>query len=590
MPNSILKKFILLIICFTYTLDLFAQLTNATPPAPVVTGKVCEKKPVKTWEARYGGGSLVMILSLNDGGYIMGGNGAEYGGVDKTEPTRGLEDFWVLRVDANGNKLWDKTYGGNNSEFFCTLHQTNDGGFMLFGHSDTDVSGEKTASNRGSKDFWVIKIDANGNKQWDRGYGSENSELLASVLPTPDGGYLMGGSSASYAGNEKSQTSYGYFDYWLLKIDANGNKQWDKQLGGIGDDQMLTMTATGDGSYVLGGSSNSAKSYDKSEGGRGSEDYWIVKVDGNGNKIWDKTLGGNMFDYISRIVPSGDGGYVLGGWSNSPISGDKTQANYGYANFWVVKIDANGNKLWDKRYGGNNYDYLNDMIATEDGGFIMAGSSKSDISGDKTEAPYNYTTYETTFDGWLLKIDANGNKSWDKRFGGTSRDDFKKIIRTGNGEYLIAGASNSPISGDITTPLRGDYWLFKINTCQPTSNFCAGQSISLEASGCAGAVIWSTGVVANSISVSTPGTYYATCFADNEMSAQSNPIVIAESTVSLSGTATGGTNNASGTITSTQTIPTGINATYQAGKSISLQGSFQAQTGSVFKAEIKGCE
>lgn len=311
-----------------------------------------------------------------------------------------------------------------------------------------------------------------------------------------------------------------------------------------------------------------------------------MKIDANGNKLWDKRYGGNKFDGIGQILLTDDGGYLLTGNSNSDISGDKTTPSKGSTDFWVLKLDADFNVLWDKTFGASQEDYLSTVYPTDDGGYLFVGSSWSGISGDKTEASWGEA------DGWLLKTDGNMNKIWDKRYGGSSHEAFGIVLPTSTGGFILGGSSWSGISGDKTVPTYGrtDFWLLNISSCEPITSLCEGSTFTLAATNCAGTIIWSTGATGNRIEVSATGTYTATCTNNNETSPVSNSIIIAPNTATLSGTAINGLSKAATTLSSTQTIPPGVNTTYQASKSISLQGSFQAQTGSVFKAEIKGCE
>jgi hypothetical protein len=221
---------------------------------------------------------------------------------------------------------------------------TSDGGYLLFGDSYSGAGGDKTQGNQGSSDYWAVKIDGNGNKVWDKTFGGTSHDYAESVVSTSDGGYLLVGYSYSGAGGDKSQNSQGGYDYWAVKIDANGNKVWDKTFGGNGGDEAQSVVTTSDGGYLLVGYSASGAGGDKSQNSQGYTDYWAVKIDGNGNKVWDKTFGGTSHDYAQSVVSTSDGGYLLVGDSGSGAGGDKTQGNQGSDDYWAVKIDANGNK------------------------------------------------------------------------------------------------------------------------------------------------------------------------------------------------------------------------------------------------------
>ncbi|WP_345156320.1 GEVED domain-containing protein [Pontibacter saemangeumensis] len=326
-------------------------------------------------------------------------------------------DYWIVKIDASGNKVWDKSFGGSGFDKLTAIVVTPEGGFLLAGYSDSPISGDKTQDNHVDDiclegdcpdDYWVVKIDGSGNKLWDKTFGGHDFEDLEAIVTTPDGGYLLGGTSRSgISGNKSEASKGGYSDYWVVKIDGSGNKVWDKTFGGSNYDRLSTIVATLDGGYLLGGWSDSGISGDKSDASRGSEDYWVVKIDGSGDQEWDKTFGGSNYDRLLSMVATLDGGYILGGGSSSPISGDKSEASrggdyeYGGNDYWIVKINGSGIKLWDKTFGGDDDEDFTAVVAAWDGGFLLGGSSRSGISGDKSEASKSFIDY------WVVKMTDN---------------------------------------------------------------------------------------------------------------------------------------------------------------------------------------
>ncbi|MEK6481832.1 T9SS type A sorting domain-containing protein [Catalinimonas sp. 4WD22] len=434
--------------------------------------------PVIEWDKTIGGsdgdGHSKAILTT-DGGYLLGGTSWSNESGDKSEASKGYSDYWVIKVDAQGNKQWDKTIGGNSYDQLNSTIQTPDGGYLLGGTSDSNASGDKSENNKSNypyeeNDYWIVKIDSIGNKQWDKTIGGSGGEILRCILSTPDGGYLLAGSSQSSSSGDKSEDYKGTcedeelracnHDYWIVKIDAQGNKLWDKTLGGDETDLLQSILSTSDGGYLLAGSSLSQASGDKSENSKGVFDYWIVKIDNLGNKQWDKTIGGNSYDQLNSTTQTPDGGYLLGGVSGSESSGDKSENTRGEFDYWVVKIDAQGNKQWDKTIGGRSYEELSSIITTPDEGYLLAGTSRSDASGDKSEDTKG-NSYE---DYWIVKIDAQGNKHWDKTIGGNSSDGLANAISALDGGYLLAGSSGSDDSGDKSEDDKGgvDYWIVKL--------------------------------------------------------------------------------------------------------------------------------
>ena len=275
---------------------------------------------------------------------------------------------------------------------------------MIVGTSDSNKSFDKLENSRGGRDYWVVKLDDLGNKVWDRTYGGSEKDLGNGAVEVTGGGYLIWGSSYSPADGDRTVENKGFSDYWIVRIDADGNKLWDKAYGGDSHDYCYDLITTEGGGYLLGGVSKSA-SGDVSESGRGAEDYWIVKIDADGNKIWDKRFGGNSYDSLERISQTSDGGYLLAGDSTSNnASGDKSDNGKGGNDYWVVRIDASGNKLWDKTYGGSGDDWFSGLTQTDNGGFLLNGSSES----NQTETRRKVVEI-TLATGWSESIPAETN-------------------------------------------------------------------------------------------------------------------------------------------------------------------------------------
>jgi|GEM_PF-2876803 len=436
----------------------------------LVTFGAAAQTPRVQWDRAYGGNSGEIahaILPTTDGGYLLGGGSPSGVGGNKTEPGRGFYDYWVVKTDAQGNKQWDKAYGGTWEDDLTAMVSTPDGGYLLGGISYSDAGGEKSQPSRGSADYWIVKIGPGGQKQWDKTLGGRGEDYLSRLVATPDGGYLLAGTSYSDIGQDRSGPTRGWADYWVVKVDANGNKLWDNRYGGNNWDNLTDVVPAGDGGYLLGGYSNSTAIYDKTGGNRGDDDYWLVKIDAGGNKRWDKTYGGNSYERLTSLLRTPDGGFLVGGWSISTLSGDQSQPGRGGIDYWVLKLDAGGNKQWDRRYGGpgmgsdvggNGGDYLETMIPTAQGGYLLGGWSDSDAGGDKSEDSRGERDF------WLVNIAANGQKLWDKTLGGNYSDFGSALLATGEGGYLVLGRSGSLAGRDRSAPHYGgdDYWLVKL--------------------------------------------------------------------------------------------------------------------------------
>ncbi|MVM33915.1 hypothetical protein GO755_28015 [Spirosoma sp. HMF4905] len=355
---------------------------------------------------------LTSMLQTSDGGYLLGGYSnspkdplfAVIGTGTKSSDSRGY-DFWVVKLGKPGNRQWDITAGGTGDERLTAMVPTADGGYLLGGstNSSADTRFMKYGIENGTKggtDYWIMKIDANGKKQWDKSYGTADKEELKAIVRTADGGFLLAGNKSGYV-YEPGKTTL-VSTSWLVKIDGNGNKVWEKTLQTlIGDNTLEDAIATSDGGFLLGASTNAGAGGDKSQAAKGrvTMDYWVIKLDSQGNKVWDKTIGTSSTDLITSLAATTDGGYLIGGSSGGSINGDKTETSRGYGDYWVVKVNAQGEILWDKTIGGADDDYLYKLIITADGGILAAGSSNSSISGEKTQRNFG-----AEGDYWAVKL------------------------------------------------------------------------------------------------------------------------------------------------------------------------------------------
>ncbi|MBO0360644.1 T9SS type A sorting domain-containing protein [Hymenobacter sp. BT186] len=357
----------------------------------------------KQWDKTFGGinaDNLRTVLQTADGGYLLGGTSSSPIGGDKTESPQS-SDYWLVKLDASGTKVWDRTYGGSAVDELTTLQPTSDGGFLLGGYSNSPISGAKTQANLGSNDYWVVKIDATGTKLWDKTFGGSSADYLYSLQQTTDGGYVLGGYSSSPISGDKTQASWGNNDYWVLKLDASGTKQWDRTVGSFDSDVLYKVAQTTDGGYILGGHSNSGLFGDKTQNSQGGVDYWVVKLNASGTVLWDKTLGGWGSEFFADVQQTSDGGFLIGGVSDSNATGDKTRVSQGDGDCWLIKLSASGVTQWDKSLGGNRVDDLAMLRQTADGGYILACGTASDASSDKTQASQGGQDF------WVIKLAAD---------------------------------------------------------------------------------------------------------------------------------------------------------------------------------------
>lgn len=426
-----------------------------------ITYFACAQAPGIEWQNTIGGtgyDDLRNISITSDGGYIVSANSDSNISGDKTENSQGGKDIWILKLDANGGIEWQNTIGATGYDFVAEIQQTTDGGYIIGGSSNSMSSEDKSEDQIGAFDFWVIKLDNTGNITWENTIGGTGEDDLYTIVQTPDGGYILGGISTSNISVDKSEPSFGSTDYWLIKIDDAGNIQWQKTIGGSGAEDLLQILITGDGGYLLGGHSGSGISGLKSEPCFGGEDYWIVKTDPLGNIEWQNTIGGNAGDYFTSMVPASDGGYLLGGYSSSGISGDKTETSMD-DDYWIVKINDAGNIEWQNTIGGARGDILNSIVAVDASGYLLGGTSLSGISGDKSENRIGNQ------DWWSMEIDLSGNIIWQNTLGGIQSDYLNSVQHTGGNTFLLGGISTSGVSGDKNEPVIGgtDFWIAQLS-------------------------------------------------------------------------------------------------------------------------------
>lgn len=366
--------------------------------------------------------------------------------------------------------LWEKSYGGKHSEYLFDAQPTADYGFILAGSSLSNKSGNKTDNNNGDLDYWVWKMDEKGELDWQKSFGGSGFDLLQSIKNTRDGGFVLAGTSSSNADFQKKDSCRGVTDFWVIKLDAKGEEVWQKTIGGSGQDELLCAFQTRDGGYMLGGSSSSNPEiikndnpnekkaldvkpdlYAKTEKSRGNMDYWIVKLDKEGTVLWQKTYGGEYADLLRSMEQTKDGGYILGGYSNSSQSSEKVDVNTGVGDYWIVKIDDVGSIEWQKTYGGNGDNQLYVIHQTQEGGYITGGNSNSTTPLTSLGGNVRSGT-----DFWVLKLDENGAVLWSETYDFGKVDILTSLVENKDHTYLIGGYAQNDSSNSLEKTIKKD--------------------------------------------------------------------------------------------------------------------------------------
>ncbi|MEM2126313.1 MAG: carboxypeptidase-like regulatory domain-containing protein, partial [Candidatus Methanosuratincola sp.] len=309
------------------------------------------------WQKTFGGSSsdeATFVRQTSDGGYIIAGGTTSFGAGDC--------DVYLVKTDPYGNLLWQKTFGGCSWDWAHCVQQTNDNGYIIAGGSSSFSGGES--------DTYLLKTDASGNLLWERTFSVDEGqyfERAGSVQQTSDGGYILAVELYGSAG----------CDAYLLKTDSYGNLLWEKAFGGANYDRAEFAQQTSDGGYILAGLTSSY--------GAGGCDAYLVKTDAYGNLLWQTAIGGSSYDEAICTQQTSDGGYILAGLTDSYGAGG--------GDAYLVKTDAYGNLLWQKAFGGANWDWARSVDQTQDGGYVLAGHTESFGAGGV----------------YLVKTDSEGN-------------------------------------------------------------------------------------------------------------------------------------------------------------------------------------
>jgi hypothetical protein len=416
-----------------------------------------------TWQSCFGGTGQDIAYDIIEvpGGYFITGYTWSIDG--DIYFNNGLLDGWLIKTDTVGNILWEKTYGGSSGDGFFRIFPDISGNYLIVGgsgSSDGDISYNPYP---GSESFWIVKIDIEGNIIWDKIVGGSYGDKIWNASSTLDGGVVAIGQTTSDDGDVS--VFYGYKDTWMVKLSTEGEVEWDYTIGTGWFDIGQAIIQTSDGGYLAGSNSIIL------EGAVGNitcipPSYGYVtgvlsKFDANMSVQWQRCFGGNNHDAIVGMLELDDGYILTGSTESTNIPGHK-----GDGDVWVVRIDFDGNIIWQKAFGGSRNEAGYNIFTSEDGGFIVAGitqSNNGDVSG-------NHGISEHYTDIWMFKINGDGILQWQQCFGGAGREEiYKGVVRKSDNNFVIAGVTSYGPSHDVgCTPYGGnsgldkDFWVFEI--------------------------------------------------------------------------------------------------------------------------------
>lgn len=421
----------------------------------------------------------ILLIFFTTGVYGISVNSYPYCGTECVRPiVSGLEEKNTPQIEEN----WNVTFGGNSFDGSYSVIQSSDGGYALTGYTWAV----------GSSDFWLIKTNSDGEKEWAKNYFDSGNSYSYSIIEDEDGGFVMAGWFGNYG--------YGDFDARLVKTDSSGNIKWDRKFGSSGiDEGAYSVIKTPDGGFAIAGFKYLNET---------NSDFWLIKTDSNGHEEWNRTYGRDRslnstfgVEVAYSVINTSDKGYLLVGYTDDGLERDA----------WLIKTNSTGIEEWNFTYGGVGYDEAYSIVETEDG-YVFAGGTTTYSSGgvdawlvktnstgvEEWNSTYGGKGYDEAYslveaeegfviaggttslgkggiDGWLVKTDIKGAEKWNTTFGGVENDEVYSVIRerlSGNSTaYVLAGYSSS--FGEAVWDWNA--WLVKVNVTEKGENDTNGQ-------------------------------------------------------------------------------------------------------------------
>ena len=382
----------------------------------------------------------------------------------------GNKDVWVLKLTTEGDTVWTKCYGGSSDDYASEIMETADNGFIIAGateSADGDVTG-----NHGSYDFWLLKLNSDGDSLWTKCLGGTDDDRASDIITAFDGNYVVTGFSSSTDGDVSGNDGSNYC--WTVKINSTGDTLWTQNYSGIyagsTESRMIyKINETANDSLVVTG------------GKLTNDNFWVVKADASGVLLWERTYGGSYYEYAFTQAVTHENNIIVAGKTTSTdgdVHGNHGEGGiFGSDDFWVLMLDAGGDTLWTKCYGGTEDEVAYSVIETHDNNYVIAGTSNSN-DGDVLD---HYGTAGFGPDQWIIKIDGTGNILWSKNFGCWTSDMAYSIIELADDNFIVAG--NAGDNGDDVTGYNGglyDMWVVKFTDIPVTiSNQIDEQGINI---------------------------------------------------------------------------------------------------------------
>ena len=412
----------------------------------------CFSQPSIQWQKNYGGSEpdeAYDIIQADDGGYLVVGRSSSSDG--DIFGYRGGWDIWAIKLDQDGNIQWKKNLGGTENDLTNSVIQLTDGGYLISGYTASNNI-DVTNNHGGEFDGWVVKLSSNGLVLWQKTYGGSDYDQIWRSILCDDSGFLMVGKSNSTDGDLKDNN--GLFDTWIIKTDSIGNIQWQRTLGGSLDDKANAAVKTLDGGFLIICESNSNDG-DKSSS-FGGLDFWVIKLSESGDLIWEKSFGGSGQDIPWNIVETPNSDIVISGFTTSSNTGD-VGLNHGLFDYWVIKINSNGNLIWQKVLGGSNNERAYSIAISTNEDYVIsgiAGSDDGDVVGNDGGAEF-----------WVVKLSKVGDLVWQQTYGGLLAESCYSICSTNDNGLILTGYTWSDDSGDLNGSNnfgKNDYWVLKL--------------------------------------------------------------------------------------------------------------------------------